>query len=148
MATERTLTDAFAAEMTRRGHTGLVSGDSTRALGADFGGGAQRQRSTVQAARIRTVASRAGRLHALRAAGVRISRFFKASSEQAGLWGADVTGIADGALRRLRVLAGGATTTRVAGRSLELDLALADTPRLDPAYEAHLSSVGRQLFGR
>ena len=68
---------------------------------------------------------------------MKTARFFKASSEQAGLWGADVTGVADGALRKLRVLAGGATTTRVAGRSLELDLALSDTSRLDPAYEAH-----------
>ena len=50
VATRRDLADAFASEMARRGVHGFLAEDATRALGVDFGGGAQRQKSTVRAA--------------------------------------------------------------------------------------------------
>ena len=137
MSASAGLAEQFAAQASARGLPGFRCAQTCVALGADFGAGGAKQGSKRRQQRLDNVRERGVRLRTLRAAGARTARFFKQGSLPAGLWAVDTNGISNTALRKLRRLAGSSTSTRVKGRTLELDLACADVPELDPAFSAH-----------
>ena len=59
------------------------------------------------------------------------------------MYAAEVTGVSDRQLRAARIAAGRATQTRAAGRTLEIDLALAGPRLYDPAYRANAAPLCR-----
>ena len=100
---------------------------SIRLLGFDFAGGGKLGRSTRTKC-MGKVKSRPVELSIARAAGV---------NEPAPLYAADLNRISSSDLHVLRVLAGGATTRRAAGRNQTLDLALSGVKRPDPVCMAN-----------
>ena len=110
---------------------------SAKSLGVDFAGGGPGQSTKGRAKRLDKVREWKFRHQMLRAAGISVGAFFKTSVEKTVGYACSVVGISDSLLRRIRRLAGGCTTTRVQGMSLEIDLALSGVKRLDPVYEAH-----------
>ena len=75
---------------------------------------------------------------------MRGASFFKAADEAAIMYAAAAAGVFGRQFRAARVAARRATQTRAAGRTLEIDRALAGPKLYDPAYRANAAPLCRR----
>ena len=119
-------------------HGKLTATTHAKLLGTDSVGGRRRTTSTFRD-RLKKFAATTGRYQALRRVGVNSAQMVRTGGLPAIMYGCEVFGLADSALKVARAKVARAATPQAGGKNPDLALLTIDGPNgtVDPAFEAH-----------